>query len=78
ATVMITARNQPEEPDESLNFIPADLSRPENAAALVNQVLGKFGRLDLLINNLGGSETPGGGFAALTAEDWELSIRTNL
>lgn len=41
-------------------------------------MLSKFGRLDILVNNLGGSETPGGGFAVLTNEDWETTIQTNL
>lgn len=30
------------------------------------------------VNNLGGSETPGGGFAVLTDEEWEATIQTNL
>lgn len=78
ATVIITARNKPEDKDDLLHFIPADLSQPEGTSGVVAQVLEKFGRLDILINNLGGSETPGGGFAALSNEDWETSIRTNL
>jgi NAD(P)-dependent dehydrogenase (short-subunit alcohol dehydrogenase family) len=78
ATVIITARNKPEHDDQGLHFFPADLSRPEGTDKLVEEVLDRFGRLDILINNLGGSETPGGGFSALTNEDWELSIRTNL
>lgn len=77
ATVIITARNKPEQ-DDHLHFIAADLQQQEAINTLVQEVLGKFGQLDILVNNLGGSETPGGGFAALTAEDWELSLRTNL
>ncbi|GAA6771164.1 SDR family NAD(P)-dependent oxidoreductase [Flavobacterium sp. CGRL2] len=30
ATVIISARNQPETPDKELHFIPADLSKPES------------------------------------------------
>ncbi|WP_256010187.1 SDR family oxidoreductase [Desertivirga xinjiangensis] len=78
ATVIIIARNKPEHNEQELYFIQADLSQPEGTGKIVGEVLKKFGRLDILINNLGGSETPGGGFAALTHEDWELSIRTNL
>lgn len=78
ATVIITARNKPEHNNQDLHFIPADLSTPEGTDKIVAEVAEKFGRLDILINNLGGSETPGGGFAALTNEDWESSIRTNL
>lgn len=78
ATVIITARNKPEENDEHLHFIAADLSQSEEIDRIVPEILKKFGRLDILINNLGASETPGGGFAVLTAEDWESTIRTNL
>lgn len=78
ATVIITARNAPETPNEKLHFISADLSKPAGTEKIVEEVLTKYGRLDILINNLGGSETKGGGFAVLTDEDWEHSIQTNL
>ncbi|SEQ92979.1 SDR family oxidoreductase [Pedobacter rhizosphaerae] len=78
AKVIITARNQPEQNEHNLYFISADLSTPAGIETLVSQVMEKFGKLDILINNLGGSETPGGGFAALSVSDWESSIRTNL
>lgn len=78
ATVIITARNAPEETNENLHFIAADLSKPEGTQKVVDEVLAKHGSLDILINNLGGSETPGGGFAVLTDEDWESTIQTNL
>ncbi|BDU26947.1 SDR family oxidoreductase [Flavobacterium sp. GSB-24] len=78
ATVIISARNQPETPDKELHFIPADLSKPEAAAKVASEVLERFGKLDILVNNLGGSETPGGGFAALTNTDWEETIQANL
>ena len=78
ATVIITARNAPENANEKLHFIPPDLSRPEGTEKVVPEVLGKYGRLDILVNNLGGSETKGGGYAVLTDKDWETTINTNL
>lgn len=78
ATVIITARNKPDDNNEGLYFIPANLSKAEGTQKVVKTVLEKYGKLDMLINNLGSSETPGGGFAALTDEDWETTIRTNL
>ncbi|WP_140937303.1 SDR family oxidoreductase [Sphingobacterium lumbrici] len=78
ATVIITARNKPEQPNEQLHFISADLSKSAGTQKVANEVLQKFGRLDILVNNLGGSETKGGGFAVLSDEDWEHSIQTNL
>jgi len=78
ATIIITARNKPENKNQNLHFISADLSKAEGTEKVVSEVLGKYGKLDILINNLGGSETQGGGFAVLTDEDWEHSIQTNL
>jgi len=78
ATVVITARNKPDQADPDLYFVPADLSRRDAADFVAKTILGRYGRLDILINNLGSSETPGGGFAALNDEDWESTIATNL
>ena len=78
ATVIIIARNQPEIPDPALHFISADLSKGDAADKTAGEVFEKFGRLDILVNNLGASETPGGGFAALTNKDWEETLQANL
>lgn len=78
ATVIITARNAPEQPNEKLHFISADLSKSAGTQKVVSEVLQQFGSLDILVNNLGGSETQGGGFAVLNDEDWEYTILTNL
>lgn len=78
ATVIITARNKPEEENGNVHFIAADLSKPEGTRKVVDEIIEKFGRLDILINNMGGSETPAGGFAVLSDQDWESSFQTNL
>ncbi|TCC89183.1 SDR family oxidoreductase [Pedobacter frigiditerrae] len=78
ATVIITARNAPEKENSYLHFIPSDLSKAEGAQKVVTEVLEKYGRLDILINNLGSSITPAGGFALLTDEDWESTLQANL
>jgi NAD(P)-dependent dehydrogenase (short-subunit alcohol dehydrogenase family) len=78
ATVITIARNPPEEENTDLHFISADLSTSQGTQKVVEEVVQKFGKLDILINNLGGSETKGGGFAVLTDEDWLHSLQTNL
>lgn len=78
ATVIITARNAPETSNEKLHFVSADLSTSAGTQKVVSEVLSTYGRLDILVNNLGSSETPAGGFAALTDEDWESTLQTNL
>ncbi len=78
AKVITVARNPPEEENPNLHFISADLSTSQGTQKVVEEVVQKFGKLDILINNLGGSETKGGGFAVLTDEDWLHSLQTNL
>lgn len=78
ATVIITARNKPEVMDKQFHFIAADLSRPEGTAKVISEIKTTFGGVDILINNLGASETPGGGFEVLTDTHWEETLQTNL
>jgi NAD(P)-dependent dehydrogenase (short-subunit alcohol dehydrogenase family) len=78
ATVIITARNAPENKNGTLHFIASDLSTSAGAETVVGQVLSTYGRLDILVNNLGSSVTPAGGFAALSDEDWESTLQANL
>lgn len=78
ATVMITARNAPQKENSQLHFIAADLREAEGAQKVTSEVLSRYGRLDILVNNLGASETPAGGFAALSDKDWETTLQANL
>lgn len=78
ATVIITARNAPEEVNEHLHFIASDLSESAGTQKVVDEIFANYGKLDILINNLGSSDTKGGGFAVLSDEDWEETLQTNL
>lgn len=78
ATVIITARNAPEKENKKLHFIPSDLSKPEGSQKVISEVLSTYGRLDILVNNLGSSVTPAGGFTVLSDEDWESTLQANL
>jgi NAD(P)-dependent dehydrogenase (short-subunit alcohol dehydrogenase family) len=78
AIVIITARNKPENENENLHFISADLSTSSGTEKVIEEVKTSFGKLDILINNLGSSETPGGGFEVLKEEDWEKTFQANL
>jgi len=78
ATVIISARNAPDDGNSNLHFVAADLSTAEGTNKVIDEVLTNYGRLDILVNNLGGSSTPAGGFAALSDEDWESTLQANL
>uniref|UniRef100_A0A7C2J0V7 3-oxoacyl-[acyl-carrier-protein] reductase n=1 Tax=Ammonifex degensii TaxID=42838 RepID=A0A7C2J0V7_9THEO len=54
----------------------ADVSRPEQAAALVDFTLSAFGRLDILVNNAG--ITRDGLLLRMKDEDWDAVIGVNL
>ncbi|MGH3425338.1 MAG: SDR family oxidoreductase [Nocardioidaceae bacterium] len=59
AEVVVCGRNEPERPPtvdgrEAL-FVPADVREPDQAAALVRCAVHEFGRLDVAVNNAGGS-----------------------
>ena len=78
ATVITTARSAPALPYPADLFIEADLSTAEGAEKVVSEVLVRLGGVDILINNVGGSTAPAGGFAALTDELWQQTLNTNL
>ncbi len=50
---------------------------PDGTTAVVKQVHEKFGGVDILIDNVGGLTSPGGGFSTLTEVHWENELRFN-
>ncbi|WP_316799083.1 SDR family oxidoreductase [Pedobacter frigidisoli] len=78
ATVIVSARNHPSENDGGHHFIAADLTQPEQVLKLTEEINTKFGGIDILINNVGGLTTPGGGFSTLSDEHWENELQLNL
>jgi NAD(P)-dependent dehydrogenase (short-subunit alcohol dehydrogenase family) len=78
AQVIATARSNPVRPTESAHFVAADLSTAEGADAVARSVLKQLGGIDILVNVLGGSTAPGGGFAALDDREWSKELDQNL
>jgi len=58
--------------------VEADLSTAGGAEKIVSAVRDRRGGIDILIHNVGGSSAPGGGFAALTDDDWQHALNGNL
>jgi NAD(P)-dependent dehydrogenase (short-subunit alcohol dehydrogenase family) len=75
-TVIITARTQPAE--EAPHFIQADVSKPAGVAQIIGGVLDRFGGIDIVVHNVGGSSAPSGGFATATDELWQQAMDENL
>lgn len=78
ATVIVTARNPLPEAKAKHYFIASDLSKPEDTERLINEITTKFGRIDILVNNLGGTSSPAGGFSVMTDEHWHNDLQLNL
>lgn len=76
--VMAAARSLPEHPVEGVVYLTADLTTPEGAAQVAGSVASRWGRVDILVNVLGGSSAPGGGFAALDDAHWFNELNLNL
>lgn len=76
--VATTARAAPEHPIAGVHYIAADLSTAEGATQVAHAVLQQWGGLDILVNVLGGSSAPGGGFAALDDAQWFKELNLNL
>jgi len=78
AVVAATARSAPPEGQTPTLFVQADTSTPDGVLKVADAVLERFGGVDILVHNVGGSAAPGGGFQALTDDDWLHELNTNL
>jgi NAD(P)-dependent dehydrogenase (short-subunit alcohol dehydrogenase family) len=78
AIVVVTARSRPVETQTKHHFIAADLTIAKETDKVVSEVKEKFGSIDILVNNMGGSTSPSGGFGSLTDEHWENDLQLNL
>ncbi len=78
AKVATTARSEASEGLAADLFVRADVSTVTGVAEVVGAVLERFGGLDILVHNVGGSSAPGGGFAALTDAEWHRELDLNL
>lgn len=78
ARVVTTARSEclPDLPPEL--FVRADVSTVEGVEKVTSAVMEAFGGIDVIIHNVGGSHTPGGGFSAITESLWMEELNLNL
>ena len=77
AEVVVCGRTEPEPSDPpGPTFIPADVRDAEQAAGLVAQIVERFGRLDVAVNNAGGS--PPADPATASPRFTEAIIKINL
>lgn len=77
ATVLTVARTQPEDSADDL-FVAADLTTAQGCDTVAGAVRARLGGVDILVHMLGGSSSPGGGFAALGDTHWDAELALNL
>lgn len=56
--------------------VPCDVSKESDVKSAVEQVLQKFGKIDILLNNAGVAQ--GGSVESLTADQWDRSMDINV
>ncbi|CAN7495117.1 SDR family oxidoreductase [Acidovorax sp. LjRoot118] len=76
--VMTTARSAPDKPLEGVAYVQTDLTTAQGVAQLARAVTERWGGVDIVINSLGGSNAPAGGFAALDDAMWFSELNLNL
>jgi len=77
ARVVTAARSAANAPIGA-SVVEVDLTRPEGADQLARAAIERLGDVDVLVHVLGGSSSPGGGFAALTDTHWAAELDLNL
>jgi NAD(P)-dependent dehydrogenase (short-subunit alcohol dehydrogenase family) len=77
ARVITTARSIPRGGKVD-HIVQADVSTREGIDHIVKAVMDRMGGLDILIHNVGGSASTGGGALALSDQDWQHAFDTNL
>ncbi|SEQ14806.1 NAD(P)-dependent dehydrogenase, short-chain alcohol dehydrogenase family [Devosia sp. YR412] len=76
ARVLTTARSRPAD-FAGDDFVAADLTTEDGVQTVVDAVQRELGGIDILVNVLGGSSAPSGGFAALDDAEWEKEFNLN-
>ncbi len=76
--VAAAARNAPEQREAGVFYVAADLASAQGCADVAAAALARLGGIDILVNVVGGSSAPGGGFAALSDAEWERELNQNL
>ncbi|MCD9854485.1 SDR family oxidoreductase [Epilithonimonas sp. JDS] len=78
AIVVTAARTEAKGDHNGHHFIAADLTQADSAEKITKEILEKYGRIDIIVNNAGANLGPGGGYSTLEDEnwfnDWELNF----
>ena len=76
--VVAVARSLPSRGVENVHYIATDLSTAEGARHAADTAHRHLGGIDILVNVVGGSSAPAGGFAVLDDAEWSKELDLNL
>lgn len=76
AKVMVCGRNAPDDLPAGVEFLAADIRDPDAAKGLVDAAVERFGRLDIVVNNAGGS--PAAEAATASPRFFDSILKLNL
>jgi len=71
-------RSLPERPVDGARYLAADLMSSDGCTKVAEHVLSELGGIDILVNSVGGSNAPAGGFAVLDDAQWTQELAHNL
>ncbi len=77
-SVATIARSPLPEGQQPALFIQEDIGSAEGVQTVVDRVLKEWGGIEILVNCVGGSSAPNGGFRVLTDEEWQKALNVNL
>jgi NAD(P)-dependent dehydrogenase (short-subunit alcohol dehydrogenase family) len=78
ANVVATGRSMPRQAVPGVYYVSADLTTAQGCTATADAALARLGGIDILVNSLGGSGAPAGGFAVLDDAEWSKELNQNL
>ena len=78
ASVATTARSPLPEGQQPALFVQTDIGTAQGVQEVVDLLLKSWGGIDILVNCVGGSSAPNGGFRVLTDEEWQKALDVNL
>jgi NAD(P)-dependent dehydrogenase (short-subunit alcohol dehydrogenase family) len=78
ALVATTARSPLPEGQQPALFVQTDIGTAQGVQEVVDKLLESWGGIDILVNCVGGSSAPNGGFRVLTDEEWQNALNVNL
>src|SRR6202048_464242 len=78
ASVATTARSPLRSGQAVALFVQTDIGTAAGVQAVISRIQQEWGGLDILVNNVGGSDAPNGGYKALSDDNWQKALNVNL